>query len=95
MLVIIRSAPDTVEGKRGIKLAGDMSASLVLLQNGVYFIEGRALDNSGFAGRVYVLADDKRLRGIQTGETQIRVSDIDYDGLVDLMTESSNVVGMF
>jgi sulfur relay protein TusB/DsrH len=95
MLVIIRSAPDTVEGKRGIKFARDMSASLVLLQNGVYFIQGQALDNLGFGGLVYVLEDDRRLRGLKAVETKVTLRDIDYDGLVDFMTEDSNVVGMF
>lgn len=95
MLVIIRSAPDTTEGRRGVKFARDVSASLVLLQDGVYFIQGRALEDLDFAGPAYVLGDDCRLRGIKAEETQTSLRDIDYDGLVDLMMESSNVVGMF
>lgn len=95
MLVIVKSSPDTPEGRRGVKLAREMSASLVLLQNGVYFSRDQALDDLGFAGPAYVLEDDKRLRGLKVDETKTNLRDIDYDGLVDLMTESGNVVGMF
>jgi sulfur relay protein TusB/DsrH len=95
MLVIVRSAPGTLEGKRGIKFARDMSASLVLLQNGVYFIQAQALDDLAFVGEVYVLKDDTRLRGLKADNEKTTVRNIDYDGLVDLMAESGNVVGMF
>ncbi len=95
MLVIVRSAPGTVEGNRGIKLARDMSASLVLLQNGVYFIQGRALDDLAFIGTVYVLEDDQKLRGLVTTGEKTNMRNVDYDGLVDLMAESDKVVGMF
>jgi len=37
MLVIVKSTPDTPEGKRGIKLAIDITANVVLIQNAVYF----------------------------------------------------------
>ncbi len=95
MLVIVRSAPDTAEGKRGVKLARSLSALLVLVQNGVYFIQGQALEDLGFAGSVYVLEDDRRLRGIKADDTNKRMQDIGYDGFVDLMTGAHKVVGMF
>ena len=63
MIVIIKSAPDTPEGKRGIKLARDMAADLFLIQNGVYFAQEERLE--GFCGTVYVLEDDLKLRGAQ------------------------------
>jgi len=34
MLVIVKSTPDTVNGKGGVKMASDMAADMVLLQNG-------------------------------------------------------------
>jgi hypothetical protein len=43
MLVIVKSAPDTADGKRGIKLARDMAADLVLLQDGVFFCTKREI----------------------------------------------------
>lgn len=95
MLVIIRSAPDTAEGKRGVKLARSMAASLVLLQNGVYFIQGQALEDLGFVGPVYVLEDDKRLRGLTPDDSNKKIQDIGYDKLVDFMAESDKVIGMF
>jgi len=37
MIVIVKSGPDTADGKRGVKFARDMGADLFLIQNGVYF----------------------------------------------------------
>lgn len=95
MLVIVRSAPDTADGRRGIKIARDMAADVVLLQNGVYFIQQAHLEDLGFCGTAYVLSDDRKLRGLGSVESAQRTKEITYDGLVDLMTESNNVVGMF
>lgn len=95
MLIIVRSAPDTVDGRRGVKLARDMATDVVLLQNGVYFMQQTHLEDLGFCGTAYVLSDDRKLRGLSAIESNGRVKEIAYDGLVDLMTESNNVVGMF
>ena len=95
MIVIIRNAPDTPEGKRGVKIARDMAADIVLLQNGVYFLKEKVLEDLGFIGTAYVLEDDKRLRGLQGSDEINNTRDIDYGGLVDLMTETDKVVGMF
>jgi sulfur relay protein TusB/DsrH len=95
MLVIVRSAPDTVDGRRGVKMARDLAADLVLLQNGVYFMQQEHLEDLGFCGTAYVLSDDRKLRGLDPTESVRRAKEITYDGLVDLMTESNNVVGMF
>jgi sulfur relay protein TusB/DsrH len=95
MLVIIRNAPDTPEGKRGVKIARDMSADIVLLQNGVYFLKEQALEDLGFVRTAYVLEDDVRLRGLKdTGENK-NIRGVNYDGLIDLMTESDKVMGIF
>jgi len=94
MLVIIKSAHDTPEGKRGVKLARDMSADIVLLQNGVYFMEKDRLEGLNFSRTAYVLEDDKRLRGI-IGSGNKNIKDITYDGLIDLMAGEDKVVGMF
>ncbi|TAN42704.1 MAG: hypothetical protein EPN25_02220 [Nitrospirae bacterium] len=95
MLVIVRSAPDTTEGKRAVKLARDMAADIVLLQNGVYFMQAAHLDDLGYCGTAYVLSDDRKLRGLGPIGSDRRGKEISYDGLVDLMTENNNVVGMF
>jgi sulfur relay protein TusB/DsrH len=95
MLVIVRSAPDSVDGRRGIKIARDMAADVVLLQNGVYFMQQAHLEDLGFCGSAYVLSDDRKLRGLSAIESTGRTKEITYDGLVDLMTESNKVVGMF
>ncbi len=95
MLVIIKSAPDTPEGKRGVKLARHMSADIVLLQNGVYFIQKERLEDLGFYRTAYVLEDDKRLRGLKDNDNHKNIKDINYDSLVDLMAGSDKIVGMF
>ncbi len=95
MIVIVKSAPDTPEGKRGVKIARDMSADIVLLQNGVYFLKEQALEDLGFVRTAYVLEDDRRLRGLKSANSHKNIKDIDYGGLVDLMTETDKVVGMF
>lgn len=95
MIAIIRSAPDTPEGKRGVKLARTMSADIVLLQNGVYFIQEQRLEDLGFCRTAYVLEDDRKLRGLKTDDSAKNIKDITYDSLIDLMTESDKVIGMF
>ncbi|HBG92573.1 MAG: hypothetical protein A3J81_01440 [Nitrospirae bacterium RIFOXYB2_FULL_43_5] len=93
MLVIVKSGPDTAEGKRGVKLARDMAADLVLIQNGAYFAQQERL--GGYCGRAYVLADDIRLRGVKESEMEMNIRIIDYANFVDLMSENDKVVGMF
>ncbi len=93
MLVIVKSAPDTTDGKRGIKLARDMAADVVLLQNGIYFAQRERLE--GFCGTAYVLDDDVRLRGLKNGEIEKDIKRLDYGSLVDLMAGEDKVVGMF
>ena len=94
MLLIIKSAPETPEGKRGIKLATYMSADIVLLQNGVYFMQGQKLGDAGFTGKTYVLEDDRLFRGLKADNDNKTIQGINYDGLVDVMAEHDSVIGM-
>jgi sulfur transfer complex TusBCD TusB component (DsrH family) len=93
MIVMIKSAPDTTDGAIGLTLAKDGRADLVLLQNGVYFAQKDRLGT--FPGAVYVLDDDKRLRGLKDSEMDARARTIGYDTLTDILTGGENVVGMF
>lgn len=93
MLVMIKSAPDTADGATGLILAKESGADLALLQNGVYFAQKERLGT--LTGAVYVLDDDKRLRGLKDAEMDVRVKTIDYDTLTDIMTGSDKVTGMF
>ncbi len=93
MLVIIKSAPDTTDGALGLTLAKESGADLVLLQNGVYFAQKERL--GAFSAAVYVLDDDKRLRGLKDSEMDERVKIIDYDTLTDIITSGDKVTGMF
>jgi sulfur relay protein TusB/DsrH len=93
MFVMIKSAPDTTDGATGLNLAKESGADIVLLQNGVYFAQKERLGL--FSGAVYVLGDDKRLRGIKDSELEARTKILDYDKLTDILTGSGQVVGMF
>ena len=93
MIVMIKSAPDTPDGARGLTLAKDGGADIVLLQNGVSFIQKDSLGS--FSGTVYVLDDDRKLRGLKDPGADPRMKTIDYDTLVDIMTGERKVVGMF
>ena len=93
MLVIVKSAPDTADGKRGLSLAKEMSADIVLLQNGVYFAGGVVL--ADFGRVVYVLDEDLVLRGLGDTQTGKEIKKVGYEELVGLMAENERVVGMF
>jgi sulfur relay protein TusB/DsrH len=93
MLVMIKSAPDTTDGALGLTLAKESGANLVLLQNGVYFAQKERL--GALSGFVYVLDDDKRLRGLKDAEMDVRVTVINYDALTDIITSGDKVTGMF
>lgn len=93
MLVIIKSAPDTLEGKRGVRLARDMAADICLIQNAVYFAQKERLE--GFCGTAYLLEEDSRLRGLKDGDIGKGIRKLDYDSLVDLMVNEDKVLGMF
>lgn len=93
MIVMIKSAPDTPDGLRGVTLARESGADLVLLQNGVHFAEKERL--MSFSGQVYLLDEDKRLRGLRDSELDSRAKTIDFEKLTDIITGGENVVGMF
>ena len=93
MIVLIKSEPDTTDGTRGVALALECGADIILLQNGVLFAQKGRLN--GFHGAVYVLDDDKKLRGLKDAELVSHAKAIDYDRFVDLITESDKVVGIF
>jgi sulfur relay protein TusB/DsrH len=87
MLFLIASAPDTQEFKTAFRMAKDVNADICLLQNAIY--AAMKLDNNN----LYVLIDDMGLRGLNPDE--ISGEPIDYNQLVDLMTNSDKVVGLF
>ncbi len=91
MLVLIKNSPETKEGKRGLKIARDASADIVLLQNGVYFAVNEMLD--GFCGTAYAVEEDLKMRGLDDIKRGIKV--IDWGQLVDMMAQEDKVIGMF
>ena len=93
MIVIVKSAPDTPEGKRGIKMARDMAAHVMLIQNAVYFALKDRIE--GLTGKVYALEEDLRLRGINNDDLKGDIRKLSYDGFIDLMVEDDQVMGIF
>jgi sulfur relay protein TusB/DsrH len=92
MLVMIKSAPETTDGARGLTFAKEGGGDLILLQNGVYFAQKERLGS--FPGAVYVLDDDMKLRGLKDSELDARAKTIDYDKLTDIITGGDKVVGL-
>ncbi len=93
MLVMVKSSPDSTEGKRGLILARDMAADVVLLQNAVYAAQRGRL--KGIRRAVYAVDEDLKLRGIHPDSIGSRIKQIGYDDLVDLMLSQDNVIGVF
>ena len=93
MIVMIKSAPDTNDGGLGLNLAMHSGADLVLMQNGIYFAQKDRLKD--FLGSLYIMEDDKRLRGFKDSELDTRAKVINYDQLTDIITAGRKVVGMF
>ncbi len=92
MMIMIKSAPDTPEAKRAVRLAADLGAGLVLIQNAVYL----ACDKTaGVSGTVYALDEDLRMRGVGPDADIGSVKRIDYDMLADLITNTGQVHGAF
>ncbi len=93
MLVMIKSGPDTAEGAIGLAVARECGADLVLLQDGVHFARAGVIGEWGAA--LYLLEDDRKLRGLKNAELGARARTIGYDGLTDLIAGDDAVVGMF
>lgn len=89
MLVLIKSSPDSPEARRGLKIAADTSADVLLMQDAVRLAPG---DTAGLGGNVYAIAEDLKLRGAEAAEG---VGAIGYDKLVALMVEGDKVLGTF
>jgi sulfur relay protein TusB/DsrH len=87
MLVLISSAPDTREFQTAYKIAKEAGAEICLLQNAVY-----AASNDAHEVR-YALGDDLALRGIDSDNVNVTI--INYSQLLDIMTKSEKVVGLF
>jgi sulfur relay protein TusB/DsrH len=94
MIVVVKSGPDTTDGKRGITLARSAGAALILIQNAVAFAHTQMAGNTG-PGTTYALEDDLRLRGLTAKNLDERIVRIGYPELVDLLTGADKVVGAF
>lgn len=91
MILIIKNAMDSLETQQALKLAHNMEADIVLLQNAVYLVQNEMLQD--FSGNTYALGEDLQLRGI--GDIKENIKTITYEEFVDLMDKSDKVVGAF
>lgn len=92
MIVIIKSSHDTDEARRAIRLAGDLAADIVLVQDAVYLGRRDALE--GFCGTAHALNEDVLMRGVGA-EIDKGVRLIDYDQMVDMLAAEDKVIGAF
>lgn len=91
MIILVKSLPATPEGKRGIKMARDMAADIVFMQNGIYFALDEMID--GYCGTAYAIKEDVYMRGMQNQMRSVKV--IDWDQLIDMMVEEDKILGAF
>ena len=91
MLAIIKSGPDTQAARRGVRIARDTVADIVLLQDAVYLAQPERLE--GFCGTAFALSEDLKLRGITDLEKSVK--EIGYEEFIDLMADSDKVIGIF
>jgi sulfur relay protein TusB/DsrH len=94
MIVVVKSGPDTTDGRRGVTLARGAGGALVLIQNAVAFAHAGLAGSPG-PGPVYALEDDLRLRGLTAKDLDERIVQIGYPELVDLLAGADKVVGAF
>lgn len=94
MIVVVKSGPDTTDGRRGVTLARSAGAALILIQNAVVFAHA-GLAGTAAPGAVYALEDDLRLRGLGAADLGERIVRIGYPELVDLLAGADKVVGAF
>ena len=94
MIVVVKSGPDTTDGRRGVAIARSESAVLVLIQNAVGFAHTELAGSSG-PGATYALEDDLRLRGLSSEDLDERIVRIGYPELVELLAAGDKVVGAF
>jgi len=91
MLVVIKSSPDSNEARRAVRLARDLAADIVLLQNAVWLAREEMLE--GFCGTAYALDEDLKLRGVRNVDKGVKA--VGYGELVDLMAGADKVIGIF
>jgi sulfur relay protein TusB/DsrH len=94
MIVVVKSGPDTTDGRRGVTMARSEGAVLVLIQNAVAFAHSEVSGSAG-PGATYVLENDLRLRGMGAEDLDERIVRIGYPEFVDLITAADKVVGAF
>ncbi|HSW64121.1 MAG TPA: DsrH/TusB family sulfur metabolism protein [Dissulfurispiraceae bacterium] len=93
MLVLVKSALDTPEGKRGVTIARSLGADLALLQNAVFFSQDSLID--AFPAAIHLLGEDMQMRGLATDQLPSSCRIISYGGLVDLLAAHEQVTGVF
>ncbi len=106
--IIQKSGPSSVEARRVMQVAADMMSQgdtvhLYLLQDAVHLIRpalktgltetlGKLIDDGLQVG---FLTQDAALRGLDESAVPENISGETYDTLVDLMTSSDRVIGLF
>lgn len=106
--ILLKNGPSSVEAQRVMQVAADMMSQgdtvhLYLLQDAVHLSRtvlkigpAPALDRLLDQGlEVSYLTQDAELRGLDVSAAPDKISGGTYDTLVDLMTSSDRVIGLF
>jgi len=88
--VLIKSPPHSPRGQRGLKFARDLSADVLLLQDGVLFTLGGHLE--GFCGTAYALREDMQMRGLKPLKD---LKLLDWAETVELLAQEEKAMGAF
>jgi sulfur relay protein TusB/DsrH len=94
MIVVVKSGPDSTDGRRGVAFARSEEAVLVLIQNAVVFAHAEFAGSAG-PSATYALEDDLRLRGLKAEDLDERILRVGYPELLDLLAAGDKVVGAF
>lgn len=93
MFVIIKSPPDSEGARKGLKLAKDRAADVLLISDGVNLARKGMLE--GYCGTAFVLDSDLAQRGITGKDLEKGVKSVSPAEFVDLVVRSEEVVGPF
>lgn len=93
MLVVIKSPPGSPGAERGIDLAREKAADILLVGEGAGLARKGALE--GFCGTAFVLRNDLLSAGIIEGEMEQSVKALSSEELSALLGREDKVEGPF
>jgi sulfur relay protein TusB/DsrH len=93
VFVIIKSPPGSEGAARGIRLAREEAADLLLIGDGVRLARKDMLE--GFCGAAFAHSADLRLRGVGEAELEKGVRAVSCEEFVELLAGAEKIAGPF